>query len=289
MLCLTYQLNRELGGPHVVEDKSQMTATGAPAVLPAVRTELRGKVLWMYLQRPGLLNAINEEMVDGLGAALDRAGRADVRAVVLRGTGRAFCAGADLVEVPGAVIDIDGMERTVARVAEVVERIAALPKPVIAGVNGLAAAGGLELVLACDLVVAAEGARFSDAHSNYGLLPGAGGSARLPRAVGPAMAKRLMLTGEFVAAEELAASGFVTAVVPADQLDERLEGLSASLAERSQRVMAAMKQLVDRACDVTLAEACKAEAVALGRYLRTPDVIAGLTAFREGTRPRFED
>jgi enoyl-CoA hydratase/carnithine racemase len=243
----------------------------------------------VYLQRPQVLNSINVEVVDGLNAAVDRAGRPDVRVMVIRGTGRAFCAGADLVEVPGAEPDTDRMARIVERVAAVVERIAALPKPVIAGVNGVAAAGGLEIVLACDLVVAVEGARFADAHSNYGLLPGAGGSARLPRAVGPVMAKRLMLTGEFLTAEQLVGCGFLTAVVPPDQLDAYLEELSASLARRSPRVMAAMKRLANTAIDVTLSEAREAEAAALSAHLKTRDVIIGLAAFREGRQPEFED
>jgi enoyl-CoA hydratase/carnithine racemase len=261
----------------------------AAATLPAVRTEVRGKVLWAHLQRPEVLNAINAEMVEGLDAAVDRASQADIRAMVIRGTGRAFCAGADLVQVPGATPDIERMEQTVGRVAAVVERIAALPKPVIAGVNGIAAAGGLELVLACDVVVAAAGARFADAHSNYGLLPGAGGSARLPRAVGAAMARRLMLTGEFLPADALVACGFVTKVVPAEELDVALEALSVSLAERSPRVMAAMKRLAAAADETTLAEGLAAEAAELGAYLRTPDVLVGLAAFRDGQRPIFED
>lgn len=256
---------------------------------PAIRTELRSKVLWVHLQRPEVLNAINEDIIAGLNAAVDRASERDVRVMVIRGTGRAFCAGADLVQVPGATPDIARMEQVVARVLAVVERIASLPKPVIAGVNGIAAAGGLELALACDMVVAAAGARFADAHSNYGLLPGAGGSARLPRAVGPALAKRMMLTGEFIPAEELMACGFVSEVAPPEELDARLEAVSASLAARSPRVLAAMKQLVDRANETTLAEALEAEARALGIYLRTPDVLVGLAAFRDGERPVFED
>jgi enoyl-CoA hydratase/carnithine racemase len=209
--------------------------------------------------------------------------------MVIRGTGRAFCAGADLVEVPGATVDIDQMKATVARVAAMVERIAALPKPVIAGVNGVTAAGGLEIVLACDLVVAVAGAKIADAHSNYGLLPGAGGSARLPRAVGPAMARRLMLTGDFVPAEQLVPSGLVTKVTPPDQLDAALEALSASLAQRSPRVMAAMKRLVAAGGDSSLNAALDEEAKALSAYLRTPDVHAGLAAFRAGGRPEFDD
>jgi len=266
-----------------------MSAATDEVLDSAVRTELRGKVLWVHLQRPEVLNSINEEMIGGLSAAFDRADAKDVRVVVVRGTGRAFCAGADLVQVPGEQVDTSRMEGIVERVAAMVDRIATLPKPVIAGVNGIAAAGGLEILLACDLVVAVEGARIADAHSNYGLLPGAGGSARLPRAVGTAMAKRMMLTGEFVLAEQLVASGFVSEVVPAPRLDERLEELSTSLALRSPRVMAAMKELANDAIDLSLAEACAAEAAALSAYLKTPDVHVGLAAFREGTRPEFED
>lgn len=272
-----------------VESNARAPVSEAQAPSPAVRIELRGKVLWAHLQRPEVLNAINEDIVAGLNEAVDRASQKDVRALVIRGTGRAFCAGADLVQVPGATPDIERMEQIVGRVAAVVERIAALPKPVIAGVNGVTAAGGLELVLACDMVIAAAGARFADAHSNYGLLPGAGGSARLPRAVGPALAKRLMFTGEFMPAEELVACGFVTKVVAPDQLDTALEELSASLAARSPRVLAAMKQLADAATQTTLPQALKAEAKALGVYLRTPDVLVGLAAFRDGQRPVFED
>lgn len=265
------------------------STTAAIAVPPAIEMDVRGQVLWVRLQRPEVLNAINEAVIDGLNVAVDRASQKDVRVMVIRGTGRAFCAGADLVEVPGETPDISRMGRIVERVAAVVERIAALPKPVIAGVNGIAAAGGLELVLACDMVIASAGARFADAHSNYGLLPGAGGSARLPRAVGLAMARRLMFTGEFVPAEDLVACGFVTAVTPADELDSRLEKLSSSLGERSPRVLAAMKRLINANHDMTLPQALAAEADELGVYLQTPDVLAGLAAFRDGKRPVFED
>jgi len=265
------------------------TEPAAQSKVPAVELEARGKVLWVRLQRPEVLNAINEEIVAGLNAAVDRASQKDIRAMVIRGTGRAFCAGADLVEVPGETPDTSRMTSIVATVAAVVERIALLPKPVIAGVNGITAAGGLEIVLACDLVVAAAGARFADAHSNYGLLPGAGGSARLPRAVGVPMAKKLMFTGEFVTAEDLVPCGFVAKVVAPDALDQALERLANSLAERSPRVMAAMKRLVMAASDTSLNHALEAEVDALSAYLRTPDVIAGLAAFREGKRPVFED
>lgn len=264
-------------------------ATKTSTASSAVSTDLRRKVLWVDLQRPDVLNAINHEMIQGLNGALEIARGPEVRAVVIRGTGRAFCAGADLFSVPGAVINIDEMKETVSRVAEVVNQIAELPKPVVAGVNGIAAAGGLEIVLACDLVVAAQGARLADAHSNYGLLPGAGGSARLARAVGPALAKRLMFTGDYVAVEDLVRSGLIAEVVPPEQLDASLEELAGKLAERSPRVLAAMKRLVDGNADATLEEALRAETAELSTHLESSDLMIGLRAFRNGARPQFDD
>lgn len=249
----------------------------------------RDKVLWVHLQRPDVLNAINREMVDGLHQAVDRAEQPDVRAVVIRGSGRAFCAGADLRQVPGEQIDTELLESTVGDVAAVIDRIAELPKPVIAGVNGIAAAGGLEIVLACDLVIASTEAKFADAHSNYGLLPGARGSVRLPRLVGAALAKRLMFTGEFVPPEDLLASGFVTGVVGPDEFDDRLQSLAMLLAQRSPRVLAAMKRLVDHGHARSTVAAGEAEAAALHEYLQSPDLVEGLSAFREGRQPVFED
>lgn len=256
---------------------------------PATTMSVLDRVLWVHLQRPDVLNSINTAMVEGLHRALDRAERPDVRAVVIRGTGRAFCAGADLEQVPGAEIDVELLSRTVDSIATVVDRIAEFPKPVIAGVNGVTAAGGLELVLACDLVVAARGAQIADGHSNFGLLPGGGGSYRLPRRAGLSMAKRMMLTGDFVPVEELTGCGLISQVVDPDELDVALTRLSASLARRSPRVMAAMKQLADASLDRSQAQGAAQESATLRAYLQTPDLIEGLTAFRESRTPVFED
>lgn len=258
-----------------------------PFAVPPTTVEVRDRVLWLSLQRPEVLNAIGHETVAGIHAALDRATEGDIRVVVIRGSGRAFCAGADLQDLPGATIDIDALEIAVSRVAEVVDRIAALPVPVIAGVNGIAAGGGLELVLASDLVIAVRGARLGDAHVNYGLLPGAGGSYRLPRRVGSSIARRMMLTGEFVPAEELVACGLISRVVAPEDLDRELTQLSSTLAGRSPRVLSAMKQLIASAAESTTAQAAEAERSALREHLRSGDVLEGLTAFREGRPPVF--
>lgn len=255
----------------------------------ATDVELRDRVLWIQLSRPEVLNAINDEMIAELDRAAERAAQPDVRVVVIRGAGRSFSVGVDLKQVAGSGFDIDRLTATVREAARVITRIATLPKPVIAGVNGLTAAGGLEIVLACDLVIAARSARLADAHSNYGLLPGGGGSFRLARLVGPQQAKRLLFTGEFVAAEELLAAGLVTEVVDDERLDDRLEELSGALAERSPRVLAAMKRLVEESSGQSTEEAASAEFATLVAHAHTPDLAEGLAAFREGRQPRFDD
>lgn len=255
----------------------------------ATHTEVRDAVLWLRLRRPESLNAITAQMAREIGMALDRAGESDVRVVVITGTGRAFSAGADLQELPGDTIDVDALEDAVHRIDAVIGRLASFPKPVVAGVNGLAAGGGMEIVLACDLVIASTGARLGDAHVNFGLLPGGGGSYRLPRRVGVSLAKRLMFTGELIPADELVASGLVMRVVAPDDLDSALEQVATPLARRSPRALAAMKRLLDSDGHRPVAEAAAAERDTLHEHLRTTDVVEGLTAFREGRAPEFED
>jgi enoyl-CoA hydratase/carnithine racemase len=146
------------------------------------------------------------QIVDGLHQGLDLAAKRDVRVVVIAGEGRAFCAGADLTQVLDRTADDaePGAENEFLRqVGVVFDRLEAFSKPVIAAVHGLAVAGGLELVLCCDLVVATRSAAFGDAHANYGLLPAGGGSVRLPRRVGPGRAKQLMFTGVTLPAGQL--------------------------------------------------------------------------------------
>lgn len=255
----------------------------------ATHTEVRDAVLWLRLQRPEALNAINADMAREIDAALDRASKPDVRVLVITGAGRAFSAGADLQELPGDQLDVEALEAAVQRIDAVIGRLASFPRPVVAGVNGIAAGGGMEIVLACDLVIASTQARLGDAHVNYGLLPGGGGSYRLPRRVGASLAKRLMYTGELLPAEELVASGLVMRVVAPDDLGSTLEQVAASLARRSPRALAAMKRLVTSQRHQPEAEAAAAERAALHEHLRTADVGEGLSAFRDGRTPVFED
>jgi enoyl-CoA hydratase/carnithine racemase len=253
-----------------------------------IQIDRRAATAWLRLRRPQVLNALSPDLVAELGVALDQLEVDEtVRVVALTGSGRAFCAGADLSRV---LEEVDAPERVLAfvgRIAALVERLAVFPKPVIAAVNGLALAGGLELVLACDLVIAAEGARLGDAHANYGLLPGAGGAARLPRRLGVNRAKYLLFTGEALPASELVAAGLVNRVVADAELEPTVDKLAEVLAAKSPLGLRAMKRLVDDGLEQPLASALRLERLELRAHLHTADMREGLVAFRQKRPPRF--
>ncbi|CEJ11109.1 2,3-dehydroadipyl-CoA hydratase [bacterium YEK0313] len=253
--------------------------------------ERRDAALWITLNRPAALNSLTPTLGRELGRALDLA-EADpaIRALVLTGAGRAFCAGADLIGIGSAeggraiAARIDALLPVIGRAFN---RLEASRLPVIAAVNGLALAGGLELVLCCDLVIAAESAQFGDAHANYGLLPGGGGSIRLPRKIGPTRAKYWMMTGQFASAEDMRAAGLVNQVVPGEALVDTVRDLVASLADKSALGLARMKELVAAATDLPLAEGLAREIEVITAYAGSADMREGLDAFREKRKPRF--
>lgn len=253
--------------------------------------ERRDGALWVTLNRPAALNSLTPTLGRELGRALDLAeADPDIRALVLTGAGRAFCAGADLIGLGGAE-DSRAINARIEALLPVIgrafDRLEASPLPVIAAVNGLALAGGLELVLCCDLVIAADSARFGDAHANYGLLPGGGGSIRLPRKIGPTRAKYLMMTGMFASAEEMCAAGLVNRVVTGDGLMEATRDLVGSLAEKSALGLARMKELVAAADDLPLAAGLAREIEVITAYAASADMREGLDAFREKRKPQF--
>jgi enoyl-CoA hydratase/carnithine racemase len=270
--------------------------------MSAVTTERRAAALWVRLDRPEALNSLNWDVLAGLEEAMDEALSADgVHALVVTGSGRAFCAGADLDLIedagtgPGA--DASGgprthgvprsFERFLAAVGETFRRLERLPLPTIAAINGIALAGGLELVLCCDLAIAATGAKIGDAHANYGLLPGGGATVRLPRRVGPTLAKQLMFTGAFLPAEDLRHSGLLNDVVPAERLEAAVEELVASIAAKSPLGLARMKQLTDDALAAPVEVGLRAELLASSLHGRSADMAEGLAAFREKRTPEF--
>lgn len=260
--------------------------TGTPVV---VQTR-RGASLWLTLNRPEVMNSLDPAIVAGLtdGFAEARAD-AQIRCVVITGAGRAFCAGADLDRVRDSAEDTgrNGVLAFLEDVGVLFGRIESFPKPVICAVNGLALAGGLELLLCCDLVVAAKSAKIGDAHANFGLLPGGGASVRLPRKVGPTTAKLLMFTGAFLPAADLATSGLLNAVVDDEQLDSTVMGLVESIVAKSPLGLARTKQLVNDALEQPSPTALRAELVASDLHQHSEDMLEGLRAFAEKRPPRF--
>jgi enoyl-CoA hydratase len=256
---------------------------------PSIIFEVRGAGAWIMLNRPAAMNAINPEMVGAINGALDEAERNEtVRAVVLSGNGRAFSAGADLKyvrEVTGG--DELAITAFLESVLALFNRIERFPRPVIAAVNGLALAGGLEIVLCCDLVIASESARIGDAHANYGLLPGGGGSVRLPRKIGPTRAKYLLFTGEFVPAADLATAGLVNEVVRDDRLIEAAERLVGKMADKSPLGLRRMKALIDDGLDQPKDTALRLEILAGEVHAHSHDMKEGLAAFQEKRKPQF--
>lgn len=249
--------------------------------------EVRQSAMWIRMNRPDAMNSLTPEMLQGIDAALDEAeGRSDVMAVVLTGTGRAFCAGADLKYArtqAGAGATGDFLQKVLATM----NRLDSFPKPVIAALNGITLAGGLELVLCCDLVLAARSAKIGDAHANYGLLPGGGGSVRLPRVIGPTRAKYLLFTGDFLPAEDFVAAGLVNQVVDDDKLEVTTQAVVDKITSKSPLGLRRMKALIDDGLQQPVDTALRLELLASEAHAHSADIREGLAAFDEKRKPCF--
>lgn len=249
-----------------------------------IRAETRGEVGLVVLDRPKALNAINAELVRELGEALDAFEADDgIGAIVLTGSEKAFAAGADIREM---------LEKGFADVArhdfiKPWERLARCRKPVIAAVAGHALGGGCEMAMMCDIVLAADTARFGQPEINLGTFPGAGGTQRLPRAVGKAKAMDMVLTGRTMDAEEAERAGLVSRIVPAaDLLDEALR-VGGEIAAKSRPVAAMAKEAVNRAFASTLEEGILFERRLFQSTFAVEDRREGMAAFAEKRAPRF--
>ena len=247
-----------------------------------------GGIARIVLNRPDRLNAISPELLQDLDrvcAAVES--DAGARVVTLTAAGRAFCAGADLRAVKELSPDAARWEAFIGLWHRVFDRIEALPLPVIAGVHGLALAGGLELVLVADLVVADEAARLGDQHANFGLVAGGGGSQRLPRLIGARRAKELMLLGGWLSAAEALAWGLVNRVVAPGTVPAAVEEMAAALAAGSVSASRTVKALVNGSFDTDLAEGLARERRLVGQHMCSADAAEGLRAFAEKRKPVF--
>ncbi|MBO4205709.1 enoyl-CoA hydratase/isomerase family protein [Micromonospora echinofusca] len=215
---------------------------------PVVVTR-RGPALWARIDRPGAGNACDSAVLTGLEQWLAGADDPGVRALVLTGTGRSFCAGADLAEARGLLGDPPALRALLDRGRRLVRRIGTVGVPTVAAVNGAAFGGGLELLLACDIAVAADSARVGDRHIAVGQVPGWGSSVLLPLAVGPTLARRLLVTGETWSAGEAARRGLVSEVVADADLVAHVDTLTATLAALDAPAVRRMLHLARPAVD----------------------------------------
>ncbi len=249
-----------------------------------VRTH--GRVGLLTLNRPKALNALNDQLMDELGAAL-RAFDADdgIGAIVITGSDKAFAAGADISAMKEwTYMDVYGSEY-ITRNWETLKQIR---KPVIAAVAGYALGGGCELSMMCDIIIAADSARFGQPEIKLGTIPGAGGTQRLPRAVGKAKAMDLVLTGRMMTADEAERSGLVSRVVPADKLlDETLE-IATLIASMSLPSVMMAKECVNRAFESGLNEGLLFERRVFHSTFGTQDQKEGMAAFIEKRVPQFK-
>ncbi len=244
------------------------------------------------LNRPEALNSISPAMIDDLNAALDGLeDRRQLCALSITGQGRAFCAGADLKAAKARMDGADAGEvnsNFLDGLRRLLLRIEGFPVPVVAAVNGLALAGGLEMVLACDLVVAAASAKLGDAHANYGLVPGGGSSVRLPRKIGPTRAKQLIFSGDFLPAETLMQWGLVNKLVPDGGLGAAVDELVGTLAQRSPIGLRRMKRMINDGLEQSLPAALRYELSLNALHADSHDRMEGLAAFAEKRKPAFE-
>jgi len=259
----------------------------------SVSFEVKGPVGWITLARPEALNALSRDMIDGMTGRLV-AWKSDpqVRVVVVTGAGRAFCAGADLKAAeaekqPGGAPAAGGKDFLDA-IVDFFTELRHFPRPVIAAVNGLAFAGGLETVMCCDFVIAAQSARFGDAHSNFGVFPGGGGAAILPRKIPVNVAKYLLFTGDSLTADEMKTYGLVSEVVADAELAARAQHMGEKLAAKSPVVLTRMKRVANEAADKSQADALRHELLELRDHQRSYDIQEGLRAFAEKRTPQFK-
>jgi enoyl-CoA hydratase len=251
-----------------------------------ILVETRGRAGLVTLNRPKALNALNDALMNELGDALLKF-EADegIGAIVITGSEKAFAAGADI----GAMKDWGYMDVYKAEyITRNWEKLKQVRKPVIAAVAGYALGGGCELALMCDIVIAAETAKFGQPEIKLGIIPGAGGTQRLPRAVGKSKAMDMILTARNMDAQEAERAGLVSRIVPADELLDEALAVAAAIGEFSLPIVMAAKESVNRAYESALAEGVLFERRTFHSLFATEDQKEGMRAFVEKRKPAFK-
>jgi enoyl-CoA hydratase len=252
-----------------------------------IATETQGRVAVVRLNRPQALNALCDQLMEELGQAL-RGFDADpgIAAIVITGSEKAFAAGADIKEMQGRTYPAVYLDDFIGKRWEAVTQV---QKPVIAAVAGYALGGGCELAMMCDIIIAGENARFGQPEINLGIIPGAGGTQRLTRAVGKAKAMEMVLTGRMMDAQEAERASLVSRVVPAAEVVAEAVKVGEKIAALSAPAVAVAKEAVNRAFETTLAEGVKFERRVFHALFATEDQKEGMSAFAEKRKPAFRN
>jgi enoyl-CoA hydratase len=252
---------------------------------PLVLAERDGSIAVVLLNRPGQLNALSDELMDELVITLTELDRdSSVRAIVLGGSERAFAAGADI----GELAQVSAIELYYQRRIERWDAIRGLWTPLVAAVSGYCLGGGCELALSCDLIVASESAEFGQPETGLGIIPGAGGTQRLTRAVGKALAMDVILSGRRLSAREGLAAGLVARVVAKEAWLDEAKRVAREIAEKGPVATRLAKESVDRAFETTLTAGLEVERRSLYLAFASEDAKEGLTAFTEKRKPEFK-
>jgi enoyl-CoA hydratase len=247
--------------------------------------ETRGRVGFIRLNRPAALNALNNALLRELGAAVDAFDADDkIGCMVITGSDKAFAAGADIKEMA----DKTFIEAFLGNLAATWDRVAHVRKPVIAAVAGFALGGGCELAMECDLIIAADNAKFGQPEIKLGIIPGIGGTQRLPRAVGKAKAMDLILTGRMMDAQEAERAGLVARIVPLQSLLDEALKVAETIASMSLPSVLAAKEAINRAFETSLAEGVRFERRLFHSLFATHDQKEGMAAFIEKRPAKFE-
>ena len=252
-----------------------------------LKIQKKDGIATVELYRPQKKNSLNSELRHELEACLKEvAGDHTVRVVVLTGGEEIFCAGADISEIEGTSSAEEAYQHC--REFQILfDQLESLPQPAIAAVSGYALGGGCELALACDFRIASDTAKFGLPEIKIGAFPGGGGTQRLPRAIGVAKAKELILLGDPINAEQALAIGLVLKVVPKDKLMTETQSFAAKIAALPRLALQASKMLINKSQEIDLATGLEFEARTFGGIAHTHDLAEGTKAFMEKRKPNF--
>lgn len=252
-----------------------------------IRLEKDGAVATVTIDRPKVLNALNDETIAELDHCFTQiGGDRSVRCVILTGGGeKAFVAGADIGEL--AKVDVVSGRAICDRGQHLLFKIESLPQPVIAAVNGFALGGGCEIAMACDIRLASETAKFGQPEVSLGIIPGYGGTQRLPRLVGYGKAKQMIFTGEIISAEEAHRIGLADELFPAEELMNKAREMAGKIASKGPLALAAAKEAINHAGSSDLKTGCEHEASLFAGICASNDKKEGLNAFLEKRKAEF--